>query len=216
VKNPKKFFLLIFLAVIVLNSFLYWFATIPERLAKKVQQAFHDTFQVSPEIQVNQTIVFGQISPIAEFAVVTQEQLMEYDYRSQMTLGSHPIPFTEKKIWLRAPYRIKAGFDLHKPFRVKIDSKTGRIQADLPAAEILSVERHGDLRVEGNDGWLNKVTDSERQSALNALDQQARAEAEKSNLKEQAQDQASARLKELFDRNEQPIEFRFRLPGVEP
>jgi hypothetical protein len=211
-KHPRRVFFLIFLGIVMVNGWLYWFATTPERVARFIGEAFQSTLQVTPQITINQTVIYGQISPIAEFAVVTQEQWVEYDYRSSLTLGAHALPFTEKKINLRAPYRVKAGFDLHEPFRVRTDRSGEKVLAEMPPAKILSVERAGDLKVEGDDHWFNQITDAERQSTLNAIDHQARELAEKSTLKAEAETQVTARLKELLEKNSAVVEFRFTRP----
>ncbi len=170
-----------------------------------VSNAFSAVLRIQPQVTVNQRVVLTQTAPIAELAVVTKEELVTIGLNEHLEALSLQIPLTEKKITAQAAYRIKAGFDLRKPFSVQIDPTTHAIHAAMPHAEILSVEQVGDLTYHGEDAWLNRVTDDERAQILTNLNAAAHDAAEKSTLKTEAEQQVSQRLNELMNHNGQSL-----------
>jgi len=134
-----------------------------------VSNAFGAVLHVQPEVTVNQRVVLTQTAPIAELAVVTKEELITIGLNEHLEVLSMQIPLTEKKITAEATYRIKAGFDLRKPFTVEIDPVTHAVHAAMPHAQILSVEQIGDLTYHGEDSVLNRITDEERAQTLGSL-----------------------------------------------
>lgn len=178
---------------------------VASRAAVNVSRAFIEALHVQPEIRINQTILTTQTAPIAELAIVSKEQLVTYALNEKIQLFNRTVPFTGKSITAQAAYRIKAGYDLTEPFRVNIDSRSGRVTAQLPAAKLLSVERIGELSLQDNDQWLNRITPEERQKVLNELDALARHGAESSGLVADAEKQAMERLEELAGRNGQKL-----------
>lgn len=171
--------------------------------ASAVTKTFQSVFQLTPEIRVNQTIISTQTAPIAELAIVSKDQLVIYSLSEKYQFLQHDVPLTGKSITAQAVYRIKAGYDLHEPFRVSIDSSSNRITAELPPAKILSVERIGDLTLADQDAILNRISESDRIKVLNELDSAARDAATKSTLIADAEHQAVARLQELAAKNGQ-------------
>jgi hypothetical protein len=186
---------------------LYSCAALADRTVDHVVAAFGQVLQVRPEVKVNQRVVFTQTAPIAELAVVTKEETVSLEFDTDYEILSHSIPLTQKKLMAQAVYRIKAGFDLRQPFSVTIDPKTHLIHATMPPAKILSVEQVGDLSFQGEDAWLNKVTDAERTTILNNLHTAATTQAESSGLKEDAQKQVQDRLQELLHNNGEQMEM---------
>lgn len=178
------------------------------RTAASIARTFQTVLQMKPEIRINQTVITTQTSPIAELAVVSKEELVNYSILEKYQFMQHDVPLTGKSITAQAVYRLKAGYDLREPFRVEIDSATHRITAQLPPAKILSVERIGDLTLQDHDAWLNRITPEERQKVLNELDKTAHQTAEHSGLIEDAEHQVVARLQELAALNGQKFFFR--------
>lgn len=185
-------------------------ARLPGDAVRAVRSAFENTLKVQPEIQVNQVTVIGQTTPIAELAVVTHQEMHEYTYTHQLTWLKYPLPHTEKTIYLRGVYRVKAGFNLKKPFHVSIQNNGQTIEAELPPAEILSVERVGNLTFHDEDTWLNRLSDQERQTILNQFDAYAREQANQSAIRQEAESQVQQRLTELLERNGRTFIFRLR------
>ncbi len=172
-----------------------------ERAAAAVSRVFSEALSVRPQLVVNARTIYTQTSPVAELAVVTKDQWLECALHQSMQILRRSIPLTEKKITARAAYRIKAGFDLRKPFLARLDPKTGRVWAQLPPAQILSLERISPLEFEDTPGVLNSITNEDRQRVLAELDLLARRAAENSGILQDAQTQAVTRLEELARRN---------------
>jgi hypothetical protein len=169
--------------------------------------AVKEIFQLQPQVFVQETLIQGQSAPVAELAVLEQDFPLRFEWTHQW-LGS------SKQIRVSATWRAKAGFDLMKPFRLDIDPETRAVSADLPAAEILSVEQQGDLKWEGESGWWNRLSEADREGVLRDFKKRAREKIESSDLAGRAQAEAGRRLQDLLDRQEgrKPFEFRFRIP----
>jgi hypothetical protein len=194
-----------------------WSCTaVADRTINHVRDAFAQVFQVQPQITVNRRVVLTQTAPIAELAIVTKEEMVTLGMTEHLEILSRAIPLTEKTLTAQAVYRIKAGFDLRQPFSVEIDARTNQIHATLPPAKILSVEQVGDLTFQGEDAWLNRVTDDERTKLLNDLHSAAEAQAESSGLKEDAEKQVQARLEEIFKHNGEQMEMNWSSPPIAP
>ena len=174
-----------------------------------VRDAFIQVFRVQPQITVNQRVVLSQTAPIAELAVVTKEEQVSVGLDAHLEVLSIQIPLTEKTLTAEATYRIKSGFDLAQPFTVEIDPKTHELNATLPHAKILSVEQVGDLSLHGEDATLNRVTDEERTQIVDALNSAARNAADASGLKEDAEKQATDRLREILAHDGQPYALKW-------
>jgi hypothetical protein len=178
-----------------------------DRTIDHVRDTFDEVLHVRPEITVNQRVVLTQTAPIAELAVVTREELVTIGLNAHLEVLSLQIPLTEKKLTAEAAYRIKAGFDLSKPFSVEVDPVTHALRAAMPHAEILSVEQVGDLIYHGENATLNRVTDDERSRILSSLNATAHDVAEKSTLKMEAEQQVAQRLKEIMGHNGQSLQI---------
>ena len=174
-----------------------------------VRDAFAQVLNIRPEITVNQRVVLTQTAPIAELAVVTKEELVTIGLNEHLEVLSLQIPLTEKKLTAEATYRLKAGFDLRKPFSVEIDPVTHALHAVMPHAKILSVEQVGDLIYHGEDATLNRITDEERTQILSNLNAAAHDAAEKSSLKMEAEQQVTQRLNEIMNHNGQSLEVEW-------
>jgi hypothetical protein len=180
---------------------LYSCARLADRTVDHVRSAFAQVLSLQPQVTINQRIILTQTVPVAELAVVSKEALITAGFSQHFEVLSYEVPLTEKSLKVEATYRFKAGFDLRQPFRVEINPLTHAIQAHFPPAKILSVERVGDMTFQGEDSALNRLTDVERQKALNDLDAVARDAAEKSGLKEDAEKQVQERLTQIFAHN---------------
>jgi len=171
--------------------------------------AVKEIFQLQPQVFVQETLIQGQSAPVAELAVLEQDFPLHFEWTHQW-LGS------TKQIQVSATWRAKAGFDLMKPFRVDINPETRAVSADLPAAEVLSVELQGDLKWKGESGWWNRLSETDREGVLRDFKKRAREKIESSDLANRAQAEAGRRLQDLLDEQEgrKPFEFRFRHSDV--
>lgn len=183
------------------------------RAVTGVSKTFLSALQVQPQITVRQTVIMTQTAPIAELAIVTRDQLVTYGINQKVQFLHHDVPLTGKTLTAQAAYRVKAGYNLREPFRVQIDPLTSHVTAELPPARILSIERIGPLSLQDQDALLNRITPEEREKVLNELDTLARRTAEESGLKQDAQDQAIARLEELAKANGQKLTVHTALPA---
>src|SRR5471030_1344532 len=135
--------------VLVTLAGIAWFAlhsctAAVDHTITSVRDAFAQVLRVQPQVTVNQRVVLTQTAPIAELAVVTKEELVTIGLNEHLEVLSVQIPLTEKKLTAEATFRIKAGFDLTKPFSVEIDPVTHALRASIPRAQILSVDQVGD------------------------------------------------------------------------
>jgi hypothetical protein len=178
----------------------------------QVRAAFASVLQVQPKITINERVVQTQTAPIAELAVVTKEEQITLGFDEHKAIWAYSIPLTEKKLSVEGTFRLKAGYDLRQPFSVAIDPTTHRIAATLPPAKILDVEQVGDLTFHGEDSVLNRLTDTERATAINDLAQMAQQTAESSSLRHDADAQVRQRLEELLAHNGQKIEIQWSSP----
>ena len=215
-----KHYLGICLVLITLAG-IAWFAlrsctAAVDRTVDHVRDAFSEVLKVQPEVTVNQRVVLTQTAPIAELAIVTKEELVTLGFNEHLEVLSLQIPLTEKKLTAEAAYRIKAGFDLRKPFSVEIDPVTHALRAAMPHATILSVEQVGDLTYHGEDAMLNRVTDDERAQIVNSLNAAAHDAAEKSTLKTDAEQQVVQRLNEIMSHNGQSLQIEWNDAGTVP
>jgi len=207
--------------VLVTLAGIAWFAlhsctVAADHTIDSVRDAFASVLRVQPQITVNQRVIQTQTAPIAELAVVTKEELVTIGFNEHLEVLSVQIPLTEKTLTAEATYRLKAGFDLREPFSVVIDPVTHNVRATMPHAKILSVDQIDKLVYHGDDAWLNRITDDDRQQILNNLNAAAHDAAEKSSLKTDAEQQVTQRLKELIHHNGQPMELEWIDSGTTP
>src|SRR5437868_13886229 len=63
-----------------------------------IKNSIAEVLKVQPEVRINQKIIYTQTSPIAELAIVTKEQLVEYTWIENRQFLGHAIPLTGNKI----------------------------------------------------------------------------------------------------------------------
>ncbi len=85
-----------------------------ERWAGKARDAFVAVAGMQPRVVVNERVVFEQSSPVLELAVLEREASVERETENTW-LGS------TKHLRVRGLYRIKAGYDLRRPFTIRLD-----------------------------------------------------------------------------------------------
>ena len=142
-----------------------------EHWAGAVRDAFVSVAGLQPRVTVNEHVVYEQSSPVLELAVLQREASVERETESSW-LGS------TKHLRLRGQYRIKAGYDLKKPFAVRLDdAHMGRVQLRLPRPRLLSVELvRLDVLTMDNGLW-NHVEPEEFEQEVNMLNLEARQKA---------------------------------------
>lgn len=127
--------------------------------------------QYKPSVTISQKTEFFRNKEVMELALVESSIHQENTWKHEW-LGS------VKEITLDGSYRVKTGFILDPRFLVDVDPSHKIVTVWLPPPVVLSVEQTG-LDLRENDGWWNKLTPADRQTALDDFRQAARLQAEK-------------------------------------
>lgn len=186
------FFLIIFGAAAWL--FFVYFPNKTLSLAKELAATVKNTFGLTPQVTINQKIIYKRTNEILQLAMIEQDFDVEYE-ASNTLLGS------VKHIHLRGVYRAKIGFDLQKGFNVEVHRRgflqPGQILLQLPHAEVLSVEP---LNVEKNvtSGLINWVTKKDIETAMQELAALAHDKASKLDMLADAEKRIENRLNEAL------------------
>ncbi len=144
-------------------------------------------------VSLSSNTVTLQKSDISELNVVQRKT-------QTMTKIETSVLGSKATLILRGDFVVKAGFDLTQPLSVTVNETTGEVHADFPPARITSVEmKHYDVYFSDN-GLINKITPEHTGLATQQMLAQARLDAEKSDIKEEAERQLRTRLKDLLGR----------------
>ena len=136
--------------------------------AKRIADEIDKWIHVRPQITIREgpPVVEGS-RPIAEFSTIEKSFTKEYTFEADY-LGS------TKRLQLKGHFIAKAGYDFTQPFSIKISDDGATVHATLPPAKINSIEQTKIEILQDQDGWWNKITPKERQTAMNALTAKAR------------------------------------------
>lgn len=187
----------LFLASIALYVVL---VRIPTDLAANISQGIKETFNFTPQVTINERIVIEQTMPIMELATVARDISVDYAW-SHEWLGS------TKRIALRGAFTAKAGFDLKEPFTIAIEKYPLKVHAIMSPPKILSVQMNRYNVVQDENGWWNRISDADRENAVQSLQRIAREKAEQSGMLDQARSTIEERIKEIVERNGAMVEF---------
>lgn len=153
------------------------------------------------QVTVHSNTVTLQKTNIAELSVVQRKTQTILRHETSL-LGS------KSTLILRGDFLVKAGFDLTKPFSVHFNEETGEVRADFPPAKITSVELiHYEVYF-AESGVINKIKPEDQELATQLMLAQARLEAERSDIKEEAEVQLARRLKDILGLRAQKIYLR--------
>ena len=184
----------------------------PSDLARNTADGIRELFNFTPRVSIEQTVVIEQNTPILEVATVSRTITVNH-------LWSHTWLGSTKTLHLKGVYTVKAGFNLRQPFAVDIQKNPLRVIASLPPPRLLSLQmdRYDILRDES--GWWNRISNEDREEAVEELSGTAHSQAEASGILEEAQATAEMRIREIVERNGSTVEFqpmnieRRSLPG---
>ena len=175
----------------------------PAKTAKALRDAVAEVIQVQPKVTVNNRVYFEQTAPVLELAVVerptTVERETEHDW-----LGS------KKRIKMRATYTVKAGFDLTKPFNVRLEDQ--RLIVEVPAPRILSVDQQDAEVLQLDSGLWNRIKPADVEVEMRSLPMLARQKATETGLQKEALESLTRQLKERFG-NLYEVEVRVGSPA---
>jgi hypothetical protein len=181
------------------------FVQAPAELARATADGIRSIFQVTPQVNINQTIIIEQASPILEIATVSRQMMIDHQW-SHSWLGS------TKSIHVRGTFTAKAGYNLKEPFAITITRDPMRVTASLPAPRLLSVQMDSFAVVADESGWWNRLTEEDRSQAVTTLQALARSKAETSGILNDVRTSAEDRIRELVERN--GAEVIFATPGT--
>ncbi len=186
-------FLLFIFGVTAWLVFVYF----PRRtlsVARSLADTVKNTLGMTPQVTINQKIIFKRTNEILELAMIEQDFDVEHE-------TSHTWMRSEKKITLRGTYRAKIGFDLQKGFNIAVQRgnflKPGQVTLQLPRAEVLSVEPL-ELQKAKTSGWINWVTNKDMEIAVRELSELAHNKASKLEMLEDAEKRIENRLNEAL------------------
>lgn len=183
-------FLFIFFSALGVAGWIYYrMETWPQRTTREVLRAFREVAGFAPQVTVHDRVVFEQTKEALELAVVTRETVVEREMEHEW-LGS------KKRIRLRGTYVVKAGFDLHEHFVVRIEGR--RIRVELPAPKILSIDPRDAEVLAFENGLWNKIEPADLEAELRALPALARKKAVQSGLPGEAVETFQKRLRDQF------------------
>ncbi|MGJ8676353.1 MAG: DUF4230 domain-containing protein [Akkermansiaceae bacterium] len=145
--------------------------------AQRLADAMSDIF--GAKVKVNGATVVLEQSEIEELSLVQRKTQAITKYET-IWMGSKKI------LIVRCDFVVKAGFDLSEGGEWGL--LEGRIDGELPRGAILSVEPLGDFEIyHSENGTFNKLSSEDHAEAFNLLKNQARKDAENSDIIEEAE-----------------------------
>jgi hypothetical protein len=163
-------------------------------VAKELAETVKNTLGLTPQVTINQKIIYKRTNEILELAMIEQDFDVEHE-------TSHTWMRSEKKVIVRGRYRAKIGFDLQKGFNIEVHRgrlfRPGLIVLQLPRAEVLSVEPL-DVQKIKSSGLINWVTNKDIESATKALAALAQDKASKLDMLDDAEKRIENRLNEAL------------------
>lgn len=172
------------------------------RLGKNVAQKLADLMSVEPRLTVNNRIIVNETKAIKELATAQKDFHVETEI-TDVRLKS------QKRIKIDGEFRAKAGFDLQEPFAVEVSGDPPRIVVIIPQPHVLSVERRSPIHFDEQNGYWNKITPEERETALNALETLAKREARRSSIQADARKAVEEAVREIARSRQAEVEFRY-------
>ncbi|HNS61143.1 MAG TPA: DUF4230 domain-containing protein [Anaerolineales bacterium] len=189
--------ILIFLLILFGGTAWLVFVYFPKKtfsVANELAEAVKNTLGLTPQVTINQKIIYKRTNEILQLAMIEQDYDVEYE-TSDKLLGS------EKRIHLRGMYRAKIGFDLQKGFNIEVHRggflKPGQVTLHLPRAEILSVEPL-DIQKTSSSGLINWVLNKDIEIATKELNALALDKASKLEMLDDAEKRIENRLNEAL------------------
>lgn len=189
--------ILVFLLILFGGTAWLVFVYFPKKtlsVANELAETVKRTLGLTPQVTINQKIVYNRTNEILQLAMIEQDYDVEYE-TSDKLLGS------EKRIHLRGMYRAKIGFDLQKGFNIEVNRggflKPGQVTLQLPRAEILSVEPL-DIQKTSSSGLINWVLNKDIENATKELNALALDKASKLEMLADAEKRIENRLTEAL------------------
>ncbi|MGB2403015.1 MAG: DUF4230 domain-containing protein [Akkermansiaceae bacterium] len=166
---------ILMLAGVACSYFLY--LKLAQDPVEKMADALSDVF--GTEVVVSGSTAVLEKAEIGELALVQRKTSAITKFQTTW-LGS------EKTLIVRADFIVKAGFDLSEGGQWGI--LDGKINGAMPRGKVLSVEPQGDFEVYyAESGAINRLSPEDHARAFNYLKNQARNDAERSDIGKEAE-----------------------------
>lgn len=189
--------ILLFLLVLFGGTAWLLFNYFPKKtlsIAKDLAETVKNSLGLSPQVTINQKIIYRGANEILELAMLEQD----FDVNHET---SHKWMGSEKRITVRGTYRAKIGFDLQKGFGIEVNRgslfRRGQFLLQLPHAEVLSVEPLK-LQQTKTSGLINWVTNKDLETATRELGRLAQDKASKLDMLADAEKRIEKRLNDAL------------------
>lgn len=157
------------------------------RSAVEIAEDVARVFQVRPTVVIDGTTFVKQDGEVLE--VSTWKQQITARHRME-----NSWLHSTKTFEVVGDFSVNAGFDLSEPFVMEVDRDSGRVRVALPPAKILSADLQNISIERDEDGFWNKLTAEDRESAIRALRWRATTAAERDGILERARASAEERI----------------------
>lgn len=201
---------LVAVSVLVLSTAVAFYIMLvkaPSDLARNTAQGVKELFNFTPRVKIDQTIVVEQSTSILELATVSRTVWVDHTWNHQW-MGS------TKTLQMRGSFVAKAGFDLGQPFTFTIGRAPLRVKAELPPAQLLSLEMDEFKIVRDENGWWNRITEQDREEAVRELKRQAKEKVLGAGILTEARLVFEDRIAAMFVKRKTPLQFE-HTPFVE-
>lgn len=140
-----------------------------KNLGRECFEDLKNGLKINPRVTIGSIVFIEGNREISEHAFV--EKRFTYSYEKKTDFA-----YSTKKIELEGTFLGKAGYSMNglpddptNIFEINISEDGKRVTVRLPAPEILSVEMIDFKIVTDEDGYWNKISKDDRESAVNAL-----------------------------------------------
>lgn len=180
----------------------------PGVIGRALAQALEEKLRARPTIYMNTYVVVEEKKPIAELALVSR--LTDVDHRIESVLFR-----SKAELALRAVYNVKAGFDLRTArFAVILDPNLKKARLELPPPKVLSMEMVRYEVIRDRSGWWNRISESERELAMQRMQADAKLEAIRAGILQDCRLELEKGMADVSKRTGVALEFRYLMGGT--
>jgi hypothetical protein len=182
----------------------------PGVIGRALSQALEEKLRARPTIYMNTYVVVEEKKPISELALVSR--LTDVDHRIESTLLR-----SKAELSLRAVYNVKAGFDLRTVrFAAILDPGLKKARLDLPPPKVLSMEMVRYEVIKDRSGWWNRISESERELAMQRMQADAKLEAIRAGILQECKQELEKGMADVSKRTGVALEFRYLMAEMAP
>lgn len=190
------------LTVVAFASFYYFVSKPAAAPVQKLAEALSGV--LGTEVVVSGSTAVLEKSEIGELALVQRKTQAITKFQTKW-MGS------SKLLIVRGDFLVKAGFDLSEGGQWGI--LEGAVNGPLPEGKVLSVEPIGDFEIYyAESGTLNRLSPGDHASAFNYLKKQARYDAERSDIGQEAERALMRRINDRMHGAGERVQWQEQLP----